>query len=161
MYSFGDLQREIGAKIEWLKDNNGPVLHPDWITQAILADHQEIDGKDADFHLCCSRMSVRKEVREQLNKFKPEASPSERQLVLDGFEHLQQYYVVTRDKEQVAVRVDALTDSELDQKANELDGMGRACLNHADEIRRYKDLRRASLKAAHIDQVALGFEARC
>lgn len=145
MYSFTELQREIGTKIEWLKDNNGPVLHPEWITQAIMSDHADISGKDADFHVCCSRLSVRKEVTQQLNR--TESTPTTKQLILDGFEHLQHYYVVARDDERVAVRVDHMTDTELDQKAAEYDSMGRACLQHADELRRYKEVRRESVEA--------------
>ena len=150
MYAYADLQREIGAKIEWLRDNNGPTLHPDWITQAVMGDHEDITGKDADFHLCCSRVSIRKEVREQINKLDLPETKTNRQLSLEGFEHLQQYYVVKRDHEQVAVRIDALTDSEIEVKAGEYDSMGRSLLQHADELRRYKDLRRTDMRAAHL-----------
>lgn len=154
MYSFTDLQREISAKIEWLRDNNGPTLHPDWVTQAILSDHSDITGKDADFHLCCSRISIRKEVREQINKLDAPESKINKQLSLEGFEHLQQYYVVKRDGEQVAVRVDHLTDAEIETKAREYEAMGRSLLSHADELIRYRALRRADKRAAHLGAVA-------
>jgi hypothetical protein len=159
MYSFTDLQREIGAKIEWLRDNNGPTLHPDWITQAIIGDHSRIQGADADFYTCCSRSSIRKEVREQINKLEAPDSTSNKQLTLDGFEHLHQYYVVSRDKEQVAVRIDHLTDAELDAKANEYEAMGHSLLKHSRELLRYKDLRRSELRVAHFGN-ALHLEAR-
>lgn len=140
MYSISDLQTEIGSKIEYLREHNGPVLHPDWISQAIFADHPNIKGQDADFYKCCAWTTVRREVRQQINQ--AESDPKKRQLSLEGFEHLQDYYVITRDKEQVAVRVDELTDTEIESKATEYDSMDRACLAHADELRRYKDLRR-------------------
>lgn len=73
-YSFAEVQREISAKIEWLIDNNGPVLHPDWITQAIVSDHPDVDGSDADFYRCCTTAQVRNEVRQQINKLKPDAA---------------------------------------------------------------------------------------
>lgn len=154
MYSLSDLQQEIGAKIEYLKDHNGPVLHPDWIAQAIFADHDKIEGKDADFYKACAWTTVRREVRQQINQ--TESKPNTRQLTLEGFEHLQHYYVVTRDKEQVAVRVDELTDTEIEAKAGEYDSMGRACLSHADELRRYKELRRNTQFAATFKRVATG-----
>lgn len=150
MYSYSDLQREIGAKIEWLRDNNGPTLHPDWITQAVMTDHPDVTGADADFYTCCSRVSIRKEVREQINKIDMPESKSNKQLSLDGFEHLQQYYVVKRDQEQVAVRIDSLTDTEIEVKATEYEHMGLSLLSHADELRRYKDLRREETKSAHV-----------
>lgn len=149
MYAFADLQKEIGAKIEWLRNNNGPTLHPDWITQAVMADHPDVDGKDADFYTCCSRVSIRKEVREQINKLEAPESKNSNQLTLEGFEHLQQYYVVKRDNEQVAVRIDNLTDSELEAKATEYENMGRSLLQHSDELRRYRALRRADIRDAH------------
>lgn len=139
-YSTTDLQREISEKIEYLRTHNGPVLHPDWISQAIFADHEDIRGADAEFYRCCAWTTVRREVRQQINQV--ESDPRDHQISLEGFEHLQDYYVVTRNKEQVAVRVDHLTDSEIDVKANEYDSMGSTCLAHADELRRYKDLRR-------------------
>lgn len=150
MYSFTDLQREIAAKIEWLRDNNGPTLHPDWITQAVMADHPDISGPDADFYACGARVSIRKEVREQINKLEAPESKLNRQLTLEGFERLQQYYVVKRDNEQVAVRIDHLTDAEIDAKADEYEAMGRSLLQHSDELRRYKTLRRADIRMAHL-----------
>lgn len=149
MYAFADLQREISAKIEWLRDNNGPTLHPDWITQAVMSDHPDIAGQDADFYTCCSRVSIRKEVREQINKLAAPDSKDSPQLSLEGFEHLQQWYIVTRDKTQVAVRIEHLTDDEIEAKANEYENMGRSLLQHADELRRYKELRRADIRLAH------------
>jgi hypothetical protein len=147
MYSFTDLQREIGAKIESLVEQHGSELHPDWITHAILSDHPDVQGVDADFYTCCSRVSIRKEVREQINKIDSPDSKTNKQLSLDGFEHLQQFYVVRRDNEQVAVRIDNLTDTEIDLKAREYDSMGRTLLQHSDELLRYKELRRAETRA--------------
>jgi hypothetical protein len=139
LYSFKELQDEISAKIEWLRQNNGKTLHPDWITQAVMSDHSDISGRDTDFHLCCSRLSVRKEVTQQINKVG--ANTPDNQLKLDGFDHLQQYYVVARDSERVAVRIDDLTKAEVESKALEYESMGRACMQHADELRRYLSIR--------------------
>lgn len=141
-YSTKDLQAEIARKIEWLKYNNGATLHPDWITQQVLSDHPDITGADKEFYTCCSRAQVREETRRQLNRYraKAEAEPDS-QLTLDGFTRLQQYYLVDRDQTQVAVRVDDLTDDEIDEKVDELQGMGRGCFEHADELLRFKELR--------------------
>lgn len=143
MYSFALVQREIAAKIDGLRESQHAVLHPDWIATAIMADHPDVDGEDADFHLCCSRAQVRNEVRVQLNKLKPDAElGAPTQLVIEGFARLQHYYSVPRDGVQLAVRIDALTDLEIEAKAQEQETMGRACLEHADELRRYRELRR-------------------
>lgn len=152
MYSMAELKNEIGAKIEWLRENNGPELHPNWIAKAIMDDHSDIQGTDADFHLCCSYAIVRKEVTQQINQ--TETDPKVTQLALDGFAHLQHYYVIERSGERLAVRVDNLTDTELDGKAGEYDSMGRTCLEHADEIRRYKELRRDKKMELHFQRPA-------
>lgn len=60
---------------------------------------------------------------------------------MPGFERLQTHYLVERDEERVAVRIDHLTDEEIEAKAKEQETMGRACFQHADELRRYGDLR--------------------
>jgi hypothetical protein len=151
MYSQKDLQTEISAKIDWLMKNNGRTLHPEWICQAVMSDHTDIAGRDADFHLCCSRLSVRKEVTQVLNRIdKDERDPRDpkrrEQLTLEGFDFVHKYYVVPRKEsdgiiELIAVRVDDLTDEEIDRKADEYEAMGRTCMLHADELRRYKALR--------------------
>jgi hypothetical protein len=144
MYSLKDLQLEITAKIEWLKQHNGETLHPDWITQAIMSDHEDIEGKDREFHRCCSRLSVRKEVTQQINKIEPMRRGEINQLTLEGFDYLQEYYVVARDKELVGVRLDRMTDDEIESKALEYESMARACWMHANELRRYRESRRGA-----------------
>jgi hypothetical protein len=138
MYSFNQLQQEISAKIESLMSKNDAVLNPAWIAQAVMQDHPDVFGSDADFYTCCARLSVRKEVTQQLNK--TEAS-DKNQLALDGFENLQQYYIVDRAGERVSVRIDRLTDAELDQKCLEYKAMGKTCIKHARDLQRYKESR--------------------
>lgn len=145
-YNLGDLQSEIEHKIESLKAKRPAQMPPDWITHAILADHPDVEGADADFYRCCSHVTVRKLVREQLNRTDAAAATAKSpQLVLEGFEHLQHYYMVTRKREQISVRIDLCTDEEIEAKIREYESMGRACLSHADELRRYLDLRRSGV----------------
>lgn len=142
-YTLADLQNEIAAKVEWLRENNGRTLHPDWITTAVLADHPDVYGEDRAFYARCTRQTVREETRRALNKYKVVADQqADAQLVLPGFTRLQKYYLVDRDQTQVAVRVDDLTDAEIDAKVAELRGMAAGCLEHVDELLRYRDRRR-------------------
>lgn len=60
---------------------------------------------------------------------------------MDGFEHLQDYYVVKRNGEWVGVPLEDMTDEELDQKAHHHEAMGNSLANHADELLRYQSLR--------------------
>lgn len=147
MYSQTQLQAEISAKIELLKRENAAHLSPVWITQAVMADHADIHGEDANFHLCCSRLAVRKEATRSVNKTESPVDPNP-QLTLEGFDYLQKYYVVGKGDERVGVRIDLLSDAQLDQKADEYAAMGNTCFAHAAEIRRYKEVRKAQNELA-------------
>lgn len=146
MYSFSDVQREIGAKIQWLIKNNGSVLHPQFIAHSVASDHPDVDGADADFYKCCSFAKLRDEVRQQINrmKVKTEQEDGSEQLVMPGFEHLQQRYFVDRDGENCIVKINEMSDDEIEAKAQEREAMGRACYAHADELRRYRELRKSA-----------------
>jgi hypothetical protein len=138
MYTYSDLKIEIEKEIEELLDEHEPVLHPDWITKAILNRHHKISGQDADFFAYNAREHVRNEVRRVLNRYKlkPEIE-ADRQLVLPGFARLQQYYLVARDSEQVAVRVDLLSREEVRAKYAELLAMAMGLMKHVEEFERY------------------------
>lgn len=142
MYSFSQVQYEIGKKIELAMQQNAGKLLPTWITQAVMADHPDILGLDFEFHLCCSRMAVRKEATQQINKLDTSISESQ-QLTFEGFDHLHQYYVIGKGDDRAAIRIDLLTDVQLEEKAAEYLAMGQACLAHAYEIQRYVTIRKA------------------
>lgn len=133
-----NITEEIKITISDLMDKSESVLHPDWITMSVMSNHPDVEGEDADFALVGCKAFVRNETRKQINRIKSadEADYPE-QLVMPGCNHLQKYYACERDGERCAVRVDMMTDDELQQKAGEYRSMGRACLDHADEIERY------------------------
>lgn len=139
MYSYESLKREIGAKVEAALARNVRQMHPAWIAQEVMADHSKISGADAAFYQFCSRQLVRDEVRLAINK--SQSTVPAKQLTLPGMQHLQHYYVVERKGEQVAVRLDRLTNEEIERKAHDYDRLARACSEHADELRRYGKLR--------------------
>lgn len=147
MYTIDELDKEIDGKIAWLQERNGQVASPEWITTAVLHDHPDVEGADADFYLCCSRNSIRSQVRRRLNRFRVESNEPSNQLELEGFNRLQQYYLVARDGEQQAVRIDSLTDREIDEKVRELLQMAAGCQQHVDELLRYRSRRQAGLLA--------------
>ena len=138
MYSLTDLQHEIEKTIERMEAQNEARLHPDWITQAVMNQHPDVDGGDADFYECCSRAEVRNQVRKRLNRYKASADLEiDTQITLEGFERLQKRYLVTEKGEQVAVRIESMATKQLQEKADELRAMGAGCYQHADEIDRY------------------------
>lgn len=144
MYSMADLTREIAEAISTLMEQ-GQTLRREWIVQTILARHDDVEGEDADFYRCASRKTIEGAVRQQINRFEPKAEVTpDRQLVLEGFERLQRYYALEERGELIAIPVDAMTDAQLEAKQAELIAMGAGCYQHAEEIQRYRDARRAA-----------------
>lgn len=139
MHSLKSVRDEILEEINRCENRGDDILHPDYITQSVMLSHQIIEGEDADFHLCCSRLFIRNEVRQVLNKNILNASTDD-QLVMEGFDYLQKRYQVKRDGEMVNVRVDKMTSEERRKKANEYFSMGDALHKHAHELIRYDDL---------------------
>lgn len=118
-------------------------FNPDWLTTAICRDHSEVEGRHARLALGAFREFVRNEVRRRLRRFR--AHPSVRaddQLVIPGFERLQQYYAVAADENAEIVRIDLLSDGQLIAKAVEYELMGEGCFAHARELRDYVRERR-------------------
>lgn len=147
MYSEGDLQREANSLVDsYLKV--GLQSDPNWMTQAILNRHplpDDFEGEHREFSDICRFNHVRAAVRKAVNRYKVENGPQEdKQLVLPGFDHLQRGYLVTRDKQQVLVPVDLLTDEEIEGKALEYERMAEGCRAHAKELRQYMRERRVS-----------------
>lgn len=83
---------------------------------------------------------VHRIVNRMFNRYKVKAETDREvdgQLVLPGYERLQQRYLVREGDESVAVKIQDLTDIQLLEKATELRNMGEGCFLHADEIERY------------------------
>jgi hypothetical protein len=120
-----------------------------WVAHGIVQSHRAglADNEDAAFFERTSYANVRETVRKVINKragTNPEQTADQGQIVLPGFErdHLQDYYVVKRDGDEIGVPVTQLTDQELEQKAALYRSMGQACYAHADEIDRFRHWRR-------------------
>ena len=125
--------------------SRGETWDAKWIAHAVCNGHSDglTDAPDADFWRWCGYKECREQVRRCINHRagdKPTADP--RQLRLPGYEHLQAYYVVNRDGADVGVPVTHLTDLEIEAKAGMYRTMGAACYAHADELDRYRRLRR-------------------
>lgn len=141
MYTIGNLVKEIASITDHLV-KQGIALHPDWVTQKIQANHQNIEGEDSDFYTCVSKETIRDQVRKRINKFKisPERnSEVDKQLVIPGFERLQLAYVIEINGEQIAIPLPVMTSAQRKAKAAELRAMGAGCYQHADELDRYDD----------------------
>lgn len=138
MFTISDLTQEIEQVIQQFEVVNSRKLHPEWITQAVVDLHRDVDGADADFWRLVGRQEVRNQVRTRLNRYKAKAQVEpDAQLLLEGFERLQQRYLVAEDGEQVAIRIQDMTSAQRRAKSIELRAMGAGCYQHADEMDRY------------------------
>lgn len=118
----------------------GRSIHVDWLANSILSHHQDIHGSDKDFYTLCAYAHVKTTIRAVVRKSKPSESGIAHipQLVLPGFERLQTHYHVDRDNEICLIRIDELSDEEIEAKAREYEAMAEGCRLHALELRRYQ-----------------------
>ena len=141
--SFKDLQNIVSRVIN-NKIDRGEAVVMSWAVNDVLGQFPDVSGGDVDFYLCTARNHVLKIVKASVKKYEP-TGESSRQIVLDGFEHLQSAYPVDRHGERVLVPVDALSIEELEARALELEVMAAGCINHAKEIRSYIAQRRQAI----------------
>lgn len=140
------LRAEVYAVIE-RKMRSHEAIRANWVAHSIINSHSGglIEGDHKDFWNHCGYHTVRDLVRRCINQ-KLEGSVDEsaqdKQLVMEGFDHLQTYYMVERDGEQTGVPVEHLTEEEVLIKAAHYRSMGAACYAHADELHRYLSLRK-------------------
>jgi len=144
-YSRHDLTIEINEVIEERLAAGSDVIVP-WLIQAILASHEEVGL--SDFSVCARMEFVADEVGRCVRRFK-EPTPDElEELTLPGFKHLQRAYKFERGGQTTIIPIEAMTDEELEAKADEHDKMARGHLGHAREIRRYLKARKSMRGAA-------------
>lgn len=137
-----DLESEVHEMIQ-LGVRQNMVMPATWIAQAVVERHSNISGLDRDFYVLCAWAHIRVSVRRVLRTYRGNPRNTEDQLRLPGHEGLQRAYLTERDKEEVIVPVDQLTEEELLQKESELRRMAVGCDTHANELKRYRIARYA------------------
>lgn len=138
MYTEAMIDKEIKKKVAWLEAQNGKELHKGWLINAVIQDHADINGEDADFAICCARLTIRSRVESYFRKIKEnEKDPTDEQMIFPGYKRLQKRYIVDRDTELVAVSILDMTDEEIRSKAEEHRKMGAGHYEHADELMRF------------------------
>ena len=145
MFNRTDLTREIERVIEVTTGRK----HPEWITEAVMQNHTAPEGEDGEFFIFTARSYVREAVGKILGRAKLSAAlVPDTQLVLPGFSRLQKEYLVDdEDGTTVSVPVEEMSDAQLLAKRDELRAMAEGCQQHADEIERYVEERRAATAA--------------
>lgn len=134
-YSTRDAVRVISEKILYFLKRNAAKISPSVVTDAVMSDHADVTGVDADFVLVMARSSTRREVTRQLNMSGNVVQA--RQLSLKGFNGLQQYYVIERKDELAHIRLVDCKKEELLEKARQYEALGKANIRHARLIRKY------------------------
>lgn len=135
-------QSELDAEIRDLltKRLDGGLDTPqEWLVQAILSHHEDINGSDVDWYLLCARGHLVTTVRKMLRPYTSDAEHiDDPQIVLPGFIRLQKGYIVERDGDRVLVKTQRgrITPAELRQKAKEYRRIGTGCYEHANELDR-------------------------
>lgn len=155
--SFNSKERNMGTEskfeleiattvAEW--DKAGKELVPAFITHEIITKHEAglaRQNEHTDFFKHYAYLGHRKDVGTYIAKVYGDTDDERKklELVLPGFEHIQRRYVIKRNGEDVAVHPNDMTDEEIDAREQLLRRRGRACFAHADELKRFKSLRKS------------------
>lgn len=138
------LNAEINTLLDALADE-GREWRATWIAHEICNQHAGAltDNEDANFWRHCGYSDCRREVTRCINRRAGDRADRDEggQYTLPGYKHLQSYYVVERDGEEVGVSVHELTDGEIVEKQRTYRAMGAACFAHADELDRFQRTR--------------------
>lgn len=135
---------------------------PEWITHTICEAHNGglADNDEADFWRHGGYGMCRLQVTKIINKRAGDNAERDvsKQISLPGFdrEHLQDYYVVKRNGDDVAICIIDMTDDEIDTKAEMHLRLKEAHAAHADELIRFKHWRSVS---AHTEATNIPAEA--
>jgi hypothetical protein len=140
MYTLKQLHEEIASEIALLIESE-QVLEPDWITNAVMKEHPQIEGPDVDFYNVLTRSLVRKEVTAEINRIGGKDKTNE-QLPLEGFPNLQMYYVIERQGVLVGVPIEKCTNEELRRKQREIGARIATEQLHFDALGRFIENRR-------------------
>jgi len=151
-YTDVELRREINTVLDTLALRHEP-WRPQWIAQTICEGHRGALAEDADeidrafwefAGYTLTRKLTTKCVSLRVADGVDDGRPPTAQLTLPGFEreHLQDYYVVTRDEGDIAVCVLDLTDDEILDRASLFRSQSSTLIAHADELERFMDWRR-------------------
>lgn len=135
------IRAEIHTVLDDLSGSNAP-WDASAVAMLVLDRHRDgiKRGDDGEVIRYCAYSHIREEVRETISKRAGDLGNArvDEQLVLDGYEHLQKYYMLERSGVRLGVSVYTMTELELAAKAAEYRKMGRACYAHADEIDRFR-----------------------
>ncbi len=124
------------------KIDRGDSVYMSWTVGEILASYSEISGQDKEFYLITARDWVYKKVKRSVDKLEASSADSTNpQMKLEGFDHLQKAYTVKRDESRVLVPIHLLSNDELESRAMQYESMAQANINHAKEIRMYRNSR--------------------
>jgi len=141
------LKAEINAVLDHLQSNNLDMI-PQFVANQIINEHVDTlpDDESRDFWLHCGYSKTREMVTRCINRRLNSSGANEhsQQHVLPGFDHLQNYYVVTREGYDTGLPIERISDAELKAKAKLYRSNGLANLAHSEEILRYIDSRENS-----------------
>jgi hypothetical protein len=139
-------EREIAEAVDrWASE--GKRLTPQFITHEIIQLHEDglaRQNEHVDFLRHYTFKGLRQCVGQYISKKFGESRVDRESMAtkLPGFEYIQTHYIVGSGDEEEAVPVEAMTDEDIEARVNLLRKRGKACFAHADELERFKLMRK-------------------
>jgi hypothetical protein len=155
MSAESNFEAEIAATVTaW--DRAGKELVPAFITHEIVTKHEAglaRTNEHTEFFKHYAYKGHRKDVGAYIAKVFGDTDDDEQkklELLLPGFEHIQRRYIIKRSGEDVAVHPNDMSDEEISAREQLLRRRGKRCIAHADELRRFKAIRKAARAEAKL-----------
>lgn len=135
-YSESQLNIEIAALVNGSRDRN-VAISPDSVALAVILKHLPEFKRGQDFLEFCVWSTVRVSAGNYINRVFKDDDGELVQQRLPGFKYVQQYYIVPRNEQKVAVPAVMLTMQEGESIAKRLDLESVAKAAHANELRQF------------------------
>jgi hypothetical protein len=140
MYSEKDLKEEVHIIInEMLAD--GQRVPQNYVISSIMANHEQIEGKDKDFYVICARNHIRKVVFDVLRTYDvSETNEDNLQFTFPGMKHLMSAYRIQDKGESIVVPLLKLTHEERVAKRDQLYKLAESTKEHGDEMKLFDEM---------------------
>jgi len=115
----------------------GEVVQMHWAVQELISHQGKIMGDGVEFYTFCTQRDVYRVVKNAVDKYDKSHPQDDRQMVLKGYECLQEAYTVERAEERQLVPIHLLSDEELIARAHEFKRQSSTLLKHAEELEQY------------------------
>lgn len=119
------------------KINQGEVVNMHWAVTELIDSQGMIHGDGVPFYSLCAQEHAYRVVKKAVDKYDKPQAGDDLQMILEGYEYLQEAYTVDRDGQRQLVPIQLVSNGELLGRAREFRKQAAGLSSHAEELERY------------------------